>query len=438
MKRVLSIVVAFAAWGSSMQSQDLGISARNMDLNFLAGQGVEVTDSFYYQLDSVYTYTSGGAGWSIDSKAVYEYDAFRNLRNYLFQFYASGQWQNGKRVTYAYAENNTILEKQTLKWVPSINSWEYVWKKNYQQDINTGDLNILYSEWGSENWVDKWRQVQNYDETGKLTAYNTKNYNAQAGAWEEYWNYSCLYSQEGELLELLNESYDAESKAWIDEWQCIYEYNTEGQLQNHQIIDWDEEASNWESVRTFSVTPLDEGIGTVEVREDWDAEADNWVKSMQYTKRFDMYGKQIEALQEKWDAASGTWIPNRKDTYKYNEDGIQTEESTYFWDETSNSWGNHLKTAYHYSVMAIEKPIDPEDSYGDFYVYPNPAIDVIYLSNLAEASLLTIYSVDGKAVLEKQMNHAGESIDVSQLTKGMYIAVLSSERGERTAKFFKQ
>ena len=72
--------------------------------------------------------------------------------------------------------------------------------------------------------------------------------------------------------------------------QGLYEYDAEGQLSNHQIIDWDDESQSWENVRTFAVSNVDGGVGTLEVREDWSDELNNWVKSMQYTNLYDIYG----------------------------------------------------------------------------------------------------------------------------------------------------
>ena len=146
MKRIFSIVVTLVAWGGFVRSQSLDLSANSMDLSFLVGQKVEVVDSFYYRLDSTYTYINSDDEWVLDSKSSYVYDLNNNLRNYLFQFNESNEWKNGKKVVYSYAENNTVLQTQTLKWDDSTNDWAYVWRKSYQQDINSEGLVVLYSE----------------------------------------------------------------------------------------------------------------------------------------------------------------------------------------------------------------------------------------------------------------------------------------------------
>ncbi len=439
MKRILSIVAALVVGGGFVRSQSFDLSANNMDLSFLVGQKIEVVDSFYYRLDSVYTYINSGNEWVLDSKASYAYDFNNNLRNYLFQIYESNEWRNGKKVVYSYAESNSVLQTQTLKWDNISGDWVYVWRKSYQQDINNQDLVILYSEWEKEDdqWIDKWQQNQEYNLEGRLTGYNTKNWNNSDNRWENYWNYSCLYDEEGNLLELLNESFDKSNDAWGDEWQCIYEYD-DGKLKTHQIIDWDKESDAWKNVRAFSVSALEDGDGVVEVREDWNMEMDDWNKSMKHSKIFDAKGSLAEDVYEKWNESSNSWINNRLDTYSYNEDGIKVEEATFYWDKANNKYDNHLKSVYIYSVIAIEKPVGPEFPNGDFYLYPNPAADYVYISNLYETSLLTIHSIDGKAVLQKQISNANEPVDVSNLKKGVYVATLKSDSGTKSTKFIKQ
>ncbi len=439
MKRILSIVVTLVAWGGIVHSQDLGLSAKSMDLSFLVGQKVEVVDSFYYRLDSTYTYINNGNEWVLDSKSSYVYDLSNNLRSYLFQFNESNVWKNGKKVVYSYAENNTVLQTQTLKWDDLTNDWAYVWRKSYQQDVNSEGLIVLYSEWEKDisKWTDKWQQNQEYNQEGRLIGYNTFTWNSINNMWENYWNYSCLYDDEGNLLELLNKSYDKTNETWGDEWQCIYEYNADGELSTHQIIDWDKESDSWKNIRAFSVSGSEDEAGLVEVREDWNVEMDDWNKSTKHSKIYNAKGYLTEEVYKKWEDTSGSWVENRLDTYSYNEDGVKIEEATFYWDQTSSKYENHLKSVYFYSVVAIEKLVDPEFPNGDFYLYPNPATDYVYISNLYEASLLTIYSVDGNALLEKQILSANESVNVSSLKKGVYVVTLKSESGIKTTKFIK-
>ena len=52
-------------------------------------------------------------------------------------------------------------------------------------------------------------------------------------------------------------------------------------------------------------------------------------------------------------------------------------------------------------------------------IYPNPASDNIYVSNLIETSILQVYDITGRLVIENKVSNK-EYIDVSSLAKGTY------------------
>ena len=52
-------------------------------------------------------------------------------------------------------------------------------------------------------------------------------------------------------------------------------------------------------------------------------------------------------------------------------------------------------------------------------IYPNPATNNIYISNLYEKSIIKIYDIKGKLVLEKKISNK-EYVNISMLAKGIY------------------
>tara|TARA_B100000809_G_C15136176_1_gene530695 strand:- start:1417 stop:2658 length:1242 start_codon:yes stop_codon:yes gene_type:complete len=76
-------------------------------------------------------------------------------------------------------------------------------------------------------------------------------------------------------------------------------------------------------------------------------------------------------------------------------------------------------------------------------VYPNPATSEINLTFIggAEQTLLSIYDVSGKEVFQKQINNIGlnqENIDVSNLDRGIYILMLTTENSHSSQKIIIQ
>ena len=52
-------------------------------------------------------------------------------------------------------------------------------------------------------------------------------------------------------------------------------------------------------------------------------------------------------------------------------------------------------------------------------IYPNPATENVYISNLIEKSTVKIYDINGRLVLESNISDK-EYLNVSTLSKGMY------------------
>jgi hypothetical protein len=74
--------------------------------------------------------------------------------------------------------------------------------------------------------------------------------------------------------------------------------------------------------------------------------------------------------------------------------------------------------------------------YSDLRVYPNPANDYIVF-NSTEQSIVSIYTIEGKKVMEKLVKANG-SINIQELTSGQYIAKVKIGNNERTLRFMKK
>ncbi|UPT71216.1 MAG: T9SS type A sorting domain-containing protein [Flavobacterium sp. JAD_PAG50586_2] len=80
--------------------------------------------------------------------------------------------------------------------------------------------------------------------------------------------------------------------------------------------------------------------------------------------------------------------------------------------------------------------IDDISNSNSVKVYPNPAADFIYITvNNQSISKITLFDVSGKKILE--LNQPVEKIDISELTKGVYVLKLTSEDKTTTQKVIK-
>ena len=72
----------------------------------------------------------------------------------------------------------------------------------------------------------------------------------------------------------------------------------------------------------------------------------------------------------------------------------------------------------------------------EFSMYPNPVKDELYINTKEPLQKIEVFDLLGKSVLS--LNNVSESIDVSALTKSLYIVKLTSTNGVSTKKFVKQ
>jgi hypothetical protein len=101
-----------------------------------------------------------------------------------------------------------------------------------------------------------------------------------------------------------------------------------------------------------------------------------------------------------------------------------------------------LSLNYNQTTSVVEQslPIKTNES---FVLYPNPANEVLYLqlsSGQTTSGVIEIISVEGKIVYTQELNSnsAMYEIDMSNISKGLYIIKVNRGSSVGTAKFIKQ
>jgi len=87
------------------------------------------------------------------------------------------------------------------------------------------------------------------------------------------------------------------------------------------------------------------------------------------------------------------------------------------------------------NMVLVPSPLGTEDVNNEvFSVYPNPAVNELFITNSSNTSF-QITDIKGSTILNGVANN---SIDVSSLTKGVYVLNLISEQGTSTHRIVKQ
>ncbi|MCQ2188993.1 MAG: cellulase family glycosylhydrolase [Paludibacteraceae bacterium] len=105
--------------------------------------------------------------------------------------------------------------------------------------------------------------------------------------------------------------------------------------------------------------------------------------------------------------------------------------------ETHGHFNRKALTWYHPDfINAIMEIVDVKNVADDnsLSVSPNPATDVIYISDASELKEIELYSLDGVNVMRKQLTGNNVEVNVSILNRGVYTAVLRTENGVNVGK----
>ncbi|WP_430809851.1 MULTISPECIES: T9SS type A sorting domain-containing protein [unclassified Carboxylicivirga] len=424
---VAALVACFKPIGAQLELQAKGLGS---------GQIVEISDSFYYRLDSVYTYIVQNDMWSLVGCESFVYNDEKDLINSQVQTKALNNWQDATRLQYIYTNEN-VVQQLEQRWDESNDTWKNTWTKYYDNNPVNGQLSIRYAEWKDNAWQNVWQQKQLYSSAGHFQAYNTDYWDAGTNSWISYWKYDRVYDENGKLVEVVNQSFDADTRLWKDEWQVLQTYDASGKLLRQEIIDRDESNQQWENVRLVEINNAQPNI-RIEVRENWDVALDDWAPSVRQSDELGNNGQLLERNLEQWDAILSDWLPYKRIVLGYNKDGIKTEESIYYYNSQTEDYDKYLKTVYHYQPMtASGEDVKEQEDFG-LSVYPNPAENYLIMNYKGEARELAICSMDGKVVHTQEVMASGRSIDVSRLKAGVYILLVKFEGGESTVKFIKK
>lgn len=93
---------------------------------------------------------------------------------------------------------------------------------------------------------------------------------------------------------------------------------------------------------------------------------------------------------------------------------------------------------------ALPSPVSVNETTGNqlnsatIIIYPNPAQDVVRIDNINEATMLTLYGVNGHVLQQQPVASNTTTLDISELPKGIYMLHIAGLTNEYTKKLVKQ
>ncbi len=99
---------------------------------------------------------------------------------------------------------------------------------------------------------------------------------------------------------------------------------------------------------------------------------------------------------------------------------------------TSQFFLESVKSNINYSLLSTAEFNDNSN----YTIYPNPAKDKIFIKNIQSIAEVKIYDISGKVVNSLKTN--SNTVDISNLNKGIYFMEISTENNSFKTKFIKE
>jgi len=129
----------------------------------------------------------------------------------------------------------------------------------------------------------------------------------------------------------------------------------------------------------------------------------------------------------KWDFDDGDTATTATATHTYTKTGAITACVTV----RNNCGDNTYCKSFYLFPTGIEGIVETENN---IKVYPNPANDAVHIEGITAGTGIQLFDVTGRQVLQSASTSTNASINISSLSTGSYVLVLTSAEGTRTTR----
>jgi PKD repeat protein len=137
-----------------------------------------------------------------------------------------------------------------------------------------------------------------------------------------------------------------------------------------------------------------------------------------------------EIISWNWSFGDGTSSTLQNPSHTYNSNGSYTVSLTV-------NDGTTLKTETKTNMIVVGPDGIMESFENPVKIYPNPVTDQLHIAAEYEVLEAAIYAISGQQVAFKMNNAKTLDMDVSSLNSGMYILIITTEKGIRQMKIHK-
>lgn len=303
---------------------------------------------------------------------------------------------NAALITTSYNSNNQPISEVTQLWDSLSNSWINFIREDYTyaNGVIIEELNLV---WEINDWQASQKRTLTY-----------------AGS-------------EDLLLQALTQDWDSSSNTWENNEREVYSYEVYSCsvffIASIEFQDWN--GVNWENYEREVYSYGNCLLATLEFHY-WNGL--NWENDNIKVYSYDENGFLIEVDDNDWNGV--TYQADSRVLITNNSDGNPTELISQDWED-NNTWLNTSRGRGSYSCLPLG--IAEGNVLEAVDIYPNPAFNNVYILTSRTLNVV-IYDSNGRELQTQTITQEFNSIDVSNLSNGVYILKLVSNKSVRTQK----
>lgn len=376
--------------------------------------------------------------WVPFNRTTNIYNASNLLDSSMIENNVLGTWQNSRLTVNKYNANKNIDTTTLLTWV--LTNWADSSRSFYTYNANTTIKETVYQTWNGSTWVNNHRNAYTYNSSKLMLSDTAEKWNVNQ--WNDTSLTTNIYTALNVLATTLVRRSNNNGATWINNTRTNFTYNQPGgviEVALSQVFDTLQNSWFDSTETTYSYTDCTLPITLLNFTATLNGKAAQlqWTTSTEINTKNFIVERSIDGIHFR---GIGT----------VDATGNSVQRTSYrFLDATAlNAGTNKL----YYRLQMVDK--DGRFAYSKieavqivneklFVIYPNPVKDQLMIRSNASFDNVQIRIIDqnGKTVYRQQMANmlsgSNNTINVSNLTKGIYYLQWITKSDVQTVKFMK-
>ena len=498
MKKILLITALLFIFNDAKPQsiqQDLTVT-RNSDISPLRlDRLIKVyydENTLWYKRDAVFDANGNQTlvidyQWNTDTQSFlpsgkYEYtrDANANLTLGIIFYTWNTNTQTfipDNKYEYTYDTNGNRTLFIDYSWNTDTQSFVPNYKYEYTYDVNRNQTLLLSYSWNTDtqSFVPYYKSEYTYDANGNQTLKIYYTWNTDTQSFVPDRKDESTYDANGNRTLAIYYYWNTTTQSFVPDRKDEHTFDANGNPILYIVYFWDTTTQSFIPRGKRESTYDANGNSTLTLSYSWNTDTQSFVPYYKYEYTYDANGNLILYISYSWDTTTQSFVPISKDVRTFN-NGLPitflTQKTIYKWYTGLGVYKPSFKTEYatilDTDTQLVRKGVlyrydtnfnvwnelvgDEYNSY-DYYtknstlsnetmennltlLYPNPVINVLNVkvdNNLINQPY-NVFDSLGRVIIKGKLNDVENTINVEQLSKGIYYLKVSDNTASKFIK----